>query len=195
MTRVDELWDAIAATTDRTSVFRRVDETHPLSLYAGIDHDGRRVLMLVTSKCRRNSHPLASCTWSAINERTGSSRSSFSSVVPSSTKSSDACVRTSSTQQGPQYPTLGAEAVLRRLGRWRKLLEVGQRTTLSDIALRGLIGELWFLQHVALRRLGADAAVQGWVGPLDAPQDFIVGEEVFEIKTCAPQHHTSPSHP
>ena len=83
-------------------------------------------------------------------------------------------------------PALGMEALLRRLGRWRKLLEVGERTTLSDIALRGLIGELWFLQRVALRRLGVDAAAQGWVGPLDAPQDFIVGQNVFEIKTCAP---------
>ena len=83
-------------------------------------------------------------------------------------------------------PANGAEAILRRLGRWRKLLEVGQRTTLSEMALRGLIGELWFLRSVALDRVGVDSAVKGWVGPLDAPQDFVLGEVVVEIKTSSP---------
>jgi hypothetical protein len=83
-------------------------------------------------------------------------------------------------------PQLGAEALFRRLTRWRKLLEVGQRTTLSDTALRGLLGELWFLQYIAIPRLGIEAGVRGWVGPLDAPQDFLVNEFLFEIKTCVP---------
>ena len=168
------------------SVFRRVDETHPLSLYAGIDHDGRRVLMLVTANVPPQLPP-PGIVHVVCNQRENGEfaiilqlgRPEFDEVFGRLCQDLVDATRTA-------VPTLGAEAVLRRLGRWRKLLEVGQRTTLSDAALRGLIGELWFLQHVALRRLGADAAVQGWVGPLDAPQDFIVGEEVFEIKTCTP---------
>lgn len=66
------------------------------------------------------------------------------------------------------------------------MLEVGHRRTLSEIELRGLIGELWFLQTVALPRVGPLAAVQGWLGPLAAPHDFVVGNLVVEIKTCAP---------
>lgn len=186
MTRVDELWEAIAATTDRTSIFRRVDETHPLSLYAGIDHDGRRVLMLVTAQAPPQLPP-PGIVHVVCNQRENGEfaiilqlgRPEFDEVFGRLCQDLVDATRTA-------VPALGAEAVLRRLGRWRKLLEVGERTTLSDIALRGLIGELWFLQHVALHRLGADAAVQGWVGPLDAPQDFIVGQDVFEIKTCAP---------
>src|SRR5262245_20696033 len=50
MMHVEHLWHAIAAATDRTSVFRRVDDTHPLALYAGIDPEGKRVLMLVTKQ-------------------------------------------------------------------------------------------------------------------------------------------------
>ena len=75
---------------------------------------------------------------------------------------------------------------MRRLGWWQRLLEVGHRRTLSEIELRGLIGELWFLQTVALPRLGAQAAVQGWLGPLAAPHDFVIGDLVVEIKTCVP---------
>jgi hypothetical protein len=186
MTRVDELWNTIAATTDRTNVFRRVDETHPLSLYAGIDHDGRRVLMLVTAQAPPQLPP-PGIVHVVCNQRENGEfamilqlgRPEFDEVFGRLCQDLVDATRTA-------VPALGAEAVLRRLGRWRKLLEVGQRTTLSDTALRGLVGELWFLQHVAFRRLSLDAAVQGWVGPLDAPQDFIVGEDVFEIKTCAP---------
>jgi hypothetical protein len=54
------------------------------------------------------------------------------------------------------------------------------------MALRGLIGELWFLRSVALNRVGVDSAVKGWVGPLDAPQDFVLGDVLVEIKTSAP---------
>ena len=47
MTRVEELWREIAAQSSRTGLFRRVDDNHPLDLYAGIDHQGKRVLLLV----------------------------------------------------------------------------------------------------------------------------------------------------
>ena len=48
MTRVEELWQEIASQSSRTTLFRRVDDTHPLDLYAGIDHQGKHVLLLVT---------------------------------------------------------------------------------------------------------------------------------------------------
>jgi hypothetical protein len=48
MTRVEELWRDVAAEGTKSGVFRRVDDTHPLDLYAGIDVEGRHVLMLVS---------------------------------------------------------------------------------------------------------------------------------------------------
>jgi hypothetical protein len=186
MKRVDDIWSAIAATTDRTSVFRRVDETHPLPLYAGIDHDGHRVLMLVTAQVPSQVPP-PGIVHVVCNQREDGD---FAIILRLGRPEFDEvfgrlCQDLVDATRGT-VPALGAEALLRRLGRWRKLLEVGTRATLSDVALRGLVGELWFLQHVAMRRLDADAAVQGWVGPLGAPQDFIVGNELFEIKACSP---------
>ena len=86
-------------------------------------------------------------------------------------------------------PEHGGDVLLRRLGRWRRLLEVGHRRTLSEAELRGLIGELWFLHTVALPRVGADAAVKGWLGPLAAPHDFLLNASLVEIKTCVPGSH------
>lgn len=186
MTQVEEIWHAIATTTDRPRVFRRVDETHPLSLYAGIDHDGKRVLLLVTEHAPP-ALPPPGVVHVVCNQRENGEyaiilelgRPDFDEVFGRLCQDLVDATRNAT-------PATGGEVLLRRLGRWRKLLEVGQRTTLSEMALRGLIGELWFFQHVALARLSVEAAVQAWIGPLDAPQDFIVGQDVFEVKTCAP---------
>jgi hypothetical protein len=52
--------------------------------------------------------------------------------------------------------------------------------------LRGLLGELIILKDAIAPRFGNDAAVNGWVGPHDAPQDFLVAGIAIEVKTCAP---------
>lgn len=186
MTRVEEIWQDIASTTDRARIFRRVDETHPLSLYAGIDHEGKRVLLLVTKE-PPPTLPSPGVVNIICNQRESGEyaiilelgRPDFDEVFGRLCQDLVDATRNAT-------PATGGELLLRRLGRWRKLLEAGQRTTLSEAALRGLIGELWFFQNIASARLGLDAAVQAWVGPLDAPQDFVLGEEVFEVKTCNP---------
>ena len=54
MTKVDDLWRDIAAQSNRTGLFRRVDDSHPLDLYAGVDHQGKRVLLLVVRNAPQN---------------------------------------------------------------------------------------------------------------------------------------------
>src|SRR5207249_4409835 len=73
--------------------------------------------------------------------------------------------------------------LLRRLARWRKLMEL-TRGGFSDIDARGLIGELLFLEAVAVPRFGVEPAIKGWVGPEGSPQDFRVAGYAIEVKTC-----------
>ncbi len=186
MTRVDDLWRDIAAQANRTGLFRRVDDSHPLDLYAGVDHHGKRVLLLVVRDAPPNlpspgiveivCNQRGDAEWAIIVQL---ARADFDELFGRLCQDLIDGTREST-------PATGGEALLRRLSRWRRLLEVGHRRTLSAIELRGLIGELWFLQTVALPRLGPQAAVQGWLGPLAAPHDFVVGDLVVEIKTCVP---------
>lgn len=186
MTRVEQLWQDISTQSGQPGLFRRVDESHPLDLYAGIDYQGKRVLMLVT-EAAPPALPPPGVVEIACNQRADRefaiilqlARPEYDEIFGRLCQDLVDATRDASAQHG-------ADLLLRRLGRWRKLLEVGQRTTLSDAALRGLIGELWFLRSVAIERSGVEAGVKGWVGPLDAPQDFVLGEAVVEIKTCAP---------
>jgi hypothetical protein len=186
MTRVEQLWQEISSQSGRPGLFQRVDEDHPLDLYAGVDYQGKRVLMLVTEKAPP-SLPPAGVVEITCNQRADRE---FAIILQLARQEYDEIFGrlcqdlVDATRDAT--PENGGDAILRRLSRWRKLLEVGQRTTLSETELRGLIGELWFLRSVALDRVGVDAAVKGWVGPLDAPQDFVLGETVVEIKTSSP---------
>lgn len=186
MTRVEELWREIATQSSRTGLFRRVDERHPLDLYAGIDHQGKRVLLLVT----QNTPPILpppGIVEVACNQRDDQE---WAIIVQLARPDFDELfgrlcqdLIDSTRETTPEH---GGEVLLRRLGRWRRLLETGHRRTLSEAELRGLIGELWFLQTVALPRVGVDAAVKGWLGPLAAPHDFLLDASLVEIKTCVP---------
>jgi len=186
MTRVEELWREIATQSSRTALFRRVDDTHPLDLYAGIDHQGKRVLLLVTKDAPPGLPP-PGIVEVACNQR---GDAEWAIIVQLARPDFDELFGRlcqdliDSTRGAPAVQ--GGDVLLRRLGRWRRLLEVGHRRTLSEAELRGLIGELWFLQTVALPRAGPDAAVKGWLGPLAAPHDFLLDAALVEIKTCVP---------
>jgi hypothetical protein len=80
-----------------------------------------------------------------------------------------------------------AQFLVSRLEKWRRLLEATRRG-LSQPQLLGLIGELLFLEKL-IPHLGSTAAVQSWLGPTGAPQDFQSAGRVFEIKVCAIAGH------
>ncbi len=189
MTKVEDLWREIAAQSNRAGLFRRVDDTHPLDLYAGIEHQWKRVLLLVVPDAPPNLPPPGivevSCNqrgdseWAIIVQL---SRPDFEELFGRLCQDLIDATR-QSTPEG------GAEVLLRRLGRWRRLLELSHRRTLSELELRGLIGELWFLKTVALPRFGPQLAVHGWVGPQGAAHDFLLGHLLVEIKTYGPGSH------
>lgn len=189
MTSIDDLWLEIAGNPSSVGAFRLMDEAHPLDIYGGIDHEGRRALMLVTEFPPREL-PAAGIIEVTLNQRNDGlfamlvrlSRPEFQAVFGRLCTDLIDGTRDSTRQNG-------TEALLKRLNRWRKLLESGPRHGLSNLELRGLFGELWFLKSVAIPRFGISVAVKAWNGPLDAPQDFQLGNGLVEVKTILPGAH------
>lgn len=72
--------------------------------------------------------------------------------------------------------------MLQQVARWHRMLALGADGLLSAEKQQGLLGELVVLDG-ALDKFGADAAVAGWVGPDDAPQDFLLPACPVEVKT------------
>lgn len=78
--------------------------------------------------------------------------------------------------------------VLARTWRWHQLLRTGMEDRLTEEAQKGLIGELLALEEVVLPNAPLRAAVQSWVGPLDAPRDFELGGVALEAKARRADH-------
>lgn len=72
-----------------------------------------------------------------------------------------------------------AKAIADAVGEFRALLEE-DKGTLSDSAIKGLVGELEILRRLAIYSVNA---VSAWVGPQDQRHDFRRGLHALEVKT------------
>jgi len=164
--------------------FQRIDENHPLDFYLGMDESGDRVLLLIIQGeetvpvqsqaisvvCRKRHDGQWALMFRLVRSELGRLFSHLcEDLVESSRKLSDT--------------TNPARFVLARFERWQRLLKHGHTGLLDESALRGLICELLFLRQVSIPRYGLGTAVKGWVGPLDAAQDFHYPDVYFEIKS------------
>lgn len=190
MNSIEELWSKIADEDTPTGAFRLYDDSHPLDLFAGIDLEGRRVLMLVVDQAPQDL-PVPGVIEVSLRQRGDGrfsllfrlARPEFHELFGRLCQDLVETTRTSDRHNGTAH-------LLLRLSRWRKLLEPGQGQGLNNQQLRGLFGELWFLKTVAIPNFGHLVAVHGWNGPLGAPQDFQLGNALVEIKTMLPGAHS-----
>ena len=75
------------------------------------------------------------------------------------------------------------ELVSNRYLQWRRLMEKKSEGILSSNQIKGLIGELKFLQRKLLTSKNYTDTVAGWVGPEGADQDFVYNQIWHEVKS------------
>ena len=76
---------------------------------------------------------------------------------------------------------------LGRVRAWQEFMRKGAQV-LSPEAEIGLIGELAFLSAVMQAGVPPHLAMEDWVGPFDAVQDFVVGTGAVEVKATVSSH-------
>jgi Putative PD-(D/E)XK family member, (DUF4420) len=79
--------------------------------------------------------------------------------------------------------------LITRLKRWQKFLEKNSPEGLSDLAQRGLYGELWFLREVVFSTFEPVKGILCWTGPKSTPQDFQFLRCAVEVKTTIGKQH------
>lgn len=164
--------------------FQRIDEDHPLDFYLGLDVSGDRILLLIVQKeetvqvqsqairviCRERHDGQWALMFHLVRTELGRIFSHLcEDLVESSRKLSD-------------IPN-PARFVLTRFERWQRLLKHGHTGLLDESAVRGLVCELLYLRQFSMPKYGLTPAIKGWVGPLDAAQDFHYPDGLFEVKS------------
>lgn len=112
-------------------------------------------------------------TWLALSRRESGSTDLFTEMVGDVAGAMDAAV--------PEGEERVLRAMLRRVRMWQAFMGKGTRP-LGPEAEVGLAGEVSFLSALLDAGVDAEIALESWVGPDDAPQDFVLGNGAVEVK-------------
>jgi hypothetical protein len=184
----EQTWEELRIQRERP-IFRRVNDVHPFDIYLGIDAHDAPLLMLLSSQSVGQLPQLRALEVSQ-NVRHDGKIALLVTLASSDLLYPFRYVCDDLIESLRTYTNTGSEALflLHRLEKWRRLLEASKRG-LSHAELVGLIGELLFLERL-IHSIGPVAAVDAWLGPSGAPQDFQNGGRIYEIKSCAIGGHT-----
>jgi hypothetical protein len=181
---LDKIWSDVAPSAD-VSTFRRVDETHPLDLYVGIDPLGARVLLLLTDV----EPPAIPATPRGFDIEKGRRTDgrwalTVSLRIPELSKLfSHLCEDLVESLRTGCRPEQAGKFVMERIARWARLLARSPKNGLDELSYRGLLAELVVLQRILVPAVGIGTAISSWFGPLDADQDFRLPSRLVEVKS------------
>ena len=166
--------------------YHRVDGVHPLDLYVGIDDQRRWALLLV---CDFEPPKLDSSRMiSAQKRRRSDGRWTLSLALVDDNYKEIFLLFCGDIIDSSRTITDRKKAVRfigKRYQEWREMLANSRDDLLSASEIKGLLGEMFFLQSYLAPLYGIDKAVLSWTGPRQLPQDFIVDDTWYEVKTVS----------
>ncbi len=181
-----EKWNGIKA-CDGNNAMMRVDDAHPLDFFMGLDSIGRCQLMLISSFEPHNmikSRAIDVAVGKRHDERWAICFILIESgVKPEFIRLCWDLVESSRTLGTTQDDI---NFVLVRFTKWQRLMEQGRDGILSAAIMKGLLGELIFLEQFAFKKYGIEVAVRGWMGPEQGDRDFVYNDTWYEIKSVDP---------
>ena len=182
MVKVSELLQSLTIPDS----YKRVSDTHPLNLYIGLDSSSHYSLLIVCYykphkindsrmiKTRTGKRPDGCWTvsWSLIDNQYRDMFALF-------------CADMMSSSEQIQNKKKGEKFLFHRYEEWKDMLASPVRDILSPQQIKGLLGEMYFLEKYLTKIYGTEKAVRSWVGPHGLPQDFVVDETWYEVKTTS----------
>lgn len=112
-------------------------------------------------------------TWIALSRKESGSPELFAEMVGDVAGVMDAAA--------PEGDASVLKAMLRRVRMWQHFMSRGKGLLSSEAEL-GLAGELFFMMRLLDAGVSCESVLGGWVGPDNAPQDFLFGDGAIEVK-------------
>ena len=176
----------ILGSIDHMDTYQRVNSTHPLDLYIGIDETARWTLLLISEY-----PPLKVASSRMILVKSGKrpdNKWSLSfSLIENAYKDMFVlfCEDIIASSESIANKEKATRFVSRRYNEWREMLANARGNLLSPEEIKGLLGEMYFLKEYLSEIYGAEKAAMSWTGPKRLPQDFIIDDIWFEVKTVS----------
>lgn len=167
----------------RPGYFSRVDSTHILDLYIGLDDKGRKAIEL-----RASFTPVKVSGTSAI--EVNQYKKEEYNTVRFSLKDDEMsglfykfCDDIIEQTRDLKEVKEGYRAVTTRFFQWKKMFVLSKNTFLTEPEIMGLIGEVLFLKNILSKEIGLSAALKSWSGQELTHKDFSCDDRWYEVKT------------
>lgn len=171
---------------DHLDTYQRVNNTHLLDLYVGIDAAARWTLLLISEypspkivssrmilvKSGKRSDKKWSLSFSLVDD----SYKDMFVLFCEDIVCSSACMK--NKEKATRF-------VGKRYKEWREMLANARGNLLSPAEIKGLLGEMYFLKKYLCVQYGAEKAALSWTGPKCLPQDYIIDDTWYEVKTVS----------
>lgn len=166
--------------------FQRIDDTHVLDIFLGIDHMSRYTMFLIFDS-EPESLPSSQMVSVFVGKRNdGKWGLSF---ALNDNEFEDVffhlCSDIIESSRYVSSNTAGAVHVGKRYKQWQDMLAKYRGNMLSEDEIKGLIGEILFLKDFLLLQYGEVSSVNAWIGPEMADQDFVFSDVWYEVKATA----------
>ncbi len=173
-------WDAISF---YDGGYKRIDNIHPLEWYIGYEDIDQKTILLITHDEYTNIQSSKSIIATIRQRQDGRWAISFKLIRK---EQEDVFIRLCwDIIESSRDKTSGCNAIefiIDRYNKWLKLMEHRSSELMSESLIKGLIGELIFLEERVKNGMTSQDAVIGWLGPDGAHQDFVYTNEWIEIK-------------
>lgn len=166
--------------------YHRVDGSHPLDLYIGIDRESNWTMLLI---CDFELPVLKSSRMISVQtgKRSDGQWALSLTLVDDSYKDIFLllCNDIIDSARAITSRKKAAGFIAKRYNEWREMLANARGNLLSVSEAKGLLGEMYFLQKYLALTYGIDKAALSWTGPMKLHQDFIIDDTWFEVKTVS----------
>ncbi|KZL93937.1 PD-(D/E)XK motif protein [Clostridium magnum] len=163
--------------------YKRIDETHPLEWYIGYEDINQKTILLLTDNDPGNISSSKSIIASTGQRVDGKWAISFRLIKKDNEDVfTHLCWDIIESSRDKSLGLATVDYIIERYNKWLKLMEHQRADLMDDACRKGLIGEMLFLQENIENGMDIQVAIDGWIGPDGADQDFVYANGWTEIK-------------
>ena len=175
-------WDDLRS---QKGYMQRIDPSHPLDFFVGINEKGYDQLALITVLEPFQMQSSKALEVEKNKRKDGKWATQISSVEKTNQDIfARLCVDLVEISHEATSEQEGLSRVTARFLAWQKLFAKMQET-LPKSVLKGLVGEIIFAKKLIEKGFSKDDVINAWMGPAGADRDYILNNYWYEVKAIS----------
>ena len=165
--------------------YQRVDSEHPVTLFIGLDSTARYSLFCITETLPSRSITSSRIITVFVGQRQDGTYGITFSLTDQAFMDHFICFCSDMIRSSRSIKDQGktADFLCARYVQWQKAFSKGNNGLLSPSEIKGLIGEMCFLQSRMIPQYGEEKALSSWCGPDMSDRDFACADTWYEVKS------------